>query len=111
MKIDAHYYAVLGFCLACGFDKGSAATIAYASQFVDDAKINHIVVPGGIPQTVQQYDMIAGQPSFFNMATCHSYTRIKTFNYSAMINNTSAFHFVPGCKGAVSYTHLRAHET
>jgi hypothetical protein len=37
MKIDAHYYAVLGFCRACGFGKASAYDIAYASQFVDDA--------------------------------------------------------------------------
>ena len=39
MKIDAHYYALLAFCRACGFDKESACTIAHASQFVDDAKI------------------------------------------------------------------------
>ena len=110
MKIDAHYYAVLAFCLACGFDKGSAATIAYASQFVDDAKINHIIIAGSIPENVQQYDMINDQPSFFNMATCHSYTRIKTFNYSAMINNTSAFHFVPGCKGACFVRKMRCVE-
>jgi hypothetical protein len=98
MKIDAHYYAVLAFCRACGFDKESACTVACASQFVDDAKINHLVIEGHIPHDVQ-YDVIDGRPSFFNMATCHSYTRIKTFNYSAMINNTAAFHFVPGCKG------------
>jgi len=106
MKIDAHYYAVLAFCRACGFDKESACTIAYASQFVDDAKINHVVIEGDIPEGVK-YDMIDGRPSFFNMATCHSYTRIKTFNYDAMINNTSAFHFVPGCKGKSFVKKLR----
>ncbi len=46
MKIDVHYYAVLGFCRVCGFDKESACTIAYASQFVDEAKINHMVIDG-----------------------------------------------------------------
>ena len=38
--------------------------------------------------------------TLLNMATCHSYSRIKTFNLSAMINNTCAFHFIPGCKGS-----------
>ncbi len=46
MKVDAHYYAVLAFCRACGFSKGSVHKVAYASQFVDDAKINHIVIRG-----------------------------------------------------------------
>jgi hypothetical protein len=109
MKIDAHYYAVLGFCRACGFDKKSACTIAYASQFVDDAKINHIVIEGPIPEGVA-YDIIEGRPSFFNMATCHSYTRINTFNYDAMINNTSAFHFVPGCNGKSFVKKMRCKE-
>jgi len=109
MKIDAHYYAVLAFCRACGFNKKSACTIAYASQFVDDAKINHVVVEGDIPGELQ-YDTIEGKPSFFNMATCHSYTRIKTFNYSAMINNTAAFHFVPGCNGNHFVKQLRCTE-
>lgn len=98
MKIDAHYYAVLGFCRAIGFNLESACKIAFASQFVDDAKINHVIISGDIPKGVQ-YDIIEGEPSFFNVATCHTYTRIKTFNYSAMINNTAAFHFVPGCQG------------
>jgi hypothetical protein len=109
MKIDAHYYAVFAFCRACGFDRESACTIAYASQFVDDAKINYVVIEGYIPHGVQ-YDTIEGKPSFFNMATCHSYTRIKTFNYSAMINNTAAFHFVPGCRGNHFVKQLRCVE-
>ena len=109
MKIDAHYYAVLGFCRACGFNRESACTIAYASQFVDDAKINHVVIEGDIPHGVK-CDTIEGKPSFFNMATCHSYTRIKTFNYSAMINNTAAFHFVPGCNGNHFVKKLRCTE-
>jgi hypothetical protein len=109
MKIDAHYYAVLGFCRACGFTRESACTIAHSSQFVDDAKINHVVIHGQIPEGVH-YDIIEGRPSFFNMATSHSYTRIKTFNYDAMINNTSAFHFVPGCNGKGFVKKLRCKE-
>ncbi len=110
MKIDAHYYAVLGFCRALGFDKESAGTIAYASQFVDDARINHVVIEGPIPEGVR-YDTIDGVPSFFNMATCHSYARIKTFHYEAMIHNTAAFHFVPGCRGKGFGKQMRCKES
>jgi len=109
MKVDAHYYAVLGFCRACGFGKETALTVAYASQFVDDARINHMVIKGPIPEGVH-HDVIDGLPCFFNMATCHSYTRIKTFNYDAMVNNTSAFHFVPGCSGKNFVKKMRCKE-
>lgn len=103
MQRDAHYYAVLGFCRACGFKKESAQLIAYASQFVDDAKINLMYLSDSPELTDQkdilEYEWVNGRPSFFNMATCHSYYRINTFNYEAMVNNTIAFHFTPGCKG------------
>lgn len=109
MKKDAHYYAILAFCRACGFKKESAHKIAYASQFVDNAKINHIVLHED-PGSSIKHDIIEGKPSFFNMATCHSYIRIKTFCYSSMINNTCAFHFVPGCKGKLFAKKLRCAE-
>ncbi|MDI6775860.1 MAG: hypothetical protein QMD03_01235 [Syntrophales bacterium] len=110
MKIDAHYYALLAFCRVCGFKKESAHKVAYASQFVDDARINHIVIAGNPGRGLIQLDNIDNQPTFFNMATCHSYTRMKTFNYEAMINNTCAFHFVPGCKGPNFAKKLRCDE-
>ena len=97
MKLDAHYYAILGFCRGCGFTKENAHKIAYASQYVDDASINHIVIDGDYSGF--QHDIIENQAAFFNMATCHTYTRIKTFNYHSMINNTCAFHFIPGVRG------------
>ncbi len=96
MHIDAHYYAVLAFARACGYRKDAAWTLAYASQFVDDAQINQLSIAKetyGIPLDHHS------PPSLLNMATCHAYARIKTFNLSAMINNTCAFHFVPGCEG------------
>ena len=98
MKIDAHYYAVLAFARAVGFNKDSAYQVAYASQFVDDAKINLMYLKED-PGADIKHDVFDGRHLFLNMATCHSYTRIKTFNYDAMINNTCAFHFVPGCEG------------
>ncbi len=73
MKIDAHYYALLGFSRACGFKKDCAILLGYASQFVDDARINHIVI-GGDPAGID-HDTIEKEPSFFNMATCHSYSK------------------------------------
>jgi len=56
-----------------------AILLAYASQFVDDARINHIVIDGD--PTGIHHDIIDKEPSFFNMATCHSYSRVKTSNY------------------------------
>jgi len=97
MKIDAHYYGVLGFYRACGFKKDSALLLAYASQFVDDARINHIVIDGE-PASIH-HDIIDKELSVFNMATCHSSSRVKTFYYRYMTGNTTTFHFVPGLKG------------
>lgn len=108
MQRDAHYYAVLAFCRACGFKKESAQVIAYASQFVDDAKINLMFLSHSNDRI--DHDIVENKPAFFNMATCHSYFRIKTFNYEAMVNNTCAFHFVPGCKGENFTKKLRCKE-
>lgn len=108
MKKDAHYYAILGFCRACGFKKKSAQAVAYASQFVDDAKVNLMYIKN--PSEELQCEIVDHRPAFFNMATCHSYFKIKTFNYEAMVNNTVAFHFVPGCKGENFTKKLRCME-
>ena len=96
MRIDAHYYAVLALALQCGFKKESAKTLAYASQYVDDAKINQLTIDG--PTYGIKLDCKSPQ-SLLNMSTCQSYCHLKTFNLAAMINNTCAFHFVPGCEG------------
>jgi hypothetical protein len=109
MKRDAHYYAILAFCRACGFKKTSAHVIAYASQSVDDAKINLIFFKKHSGLRFE-HDIVNNRPAFFNMATCHSYFRMKTFSYEAMVNNTSAFHFVPGCQGENFTKKLRCKE-
>ncbi len=109
MDLDSHYYAVLAFSRACGFKKESAEVIAFASQFVDDAKINHLIIQDEPPLGIV-HDTIEEQPSFFGMSTCHSYTRKKTFNFTSMLTNTSAFHFVPGCEGPTSVKKLRCKE-
>lgn len=108
MQRDAHYYAILAFCRACGFNKESAQVVAYASQFTDDAKINLMYLNN--PSANIEHDIVENKPAFFNMATCHSYFRIKTFNYEAMVNNTIAFHFVPSCEGENFTKKLRCKE-
>ena len=57
-----------------------------------------------------QHDLVDNRPAFFNMATCHAYFRMRTFNYEAMVNNTTAFHFVPGCLGENFTKKLRCQE-
>lgn len=98
MKIDAHYYAVLAFSLAAGINKKTAHKIAYASQFVDDAKINYLIVAND-KNFKLTFDEVQGKKCFYDMASCHSYEKMKTFNFNSMIGNTAAFHFPPGCEG------------
>ncbi|SIQ31837.1 DUF6765 family protein [Halanaerobium kushneri] len=95
MKKDAHYYALLAMSRSVGIEKETAHKIAYASQFVDDAKVNKITLAADNPSNLlsQLGDEI------INAATCHSYSDLSTYNYSSMTANTSAFHFVPGCEG------------
>ena len=66
MKIDAHYYAVLAFARAIGFNKDSAYQVAYASQFVDDAKINLMYLKED-PGADVKHDVFDGQHLFLNM--------------------------------------------
>jgi hypothetical protein len=109
MQKDAHYYAILAFSRNCGFTKQSAHKVAYASQFVDDAKTNQYVLQGPT-DGLEDIELIDGNPSLYNFATCHAYNKIDTFNYSAMINNTCAFHFVPYCSGHSFVRKLRCGE-
>ncbi len=97
MQIDAHYYAVLAMARSVGIEKETAHKIAYASQFVDDAKINHITLNNDNEKYL--LEKFNEKPEIKNAATCHNYFKIDTFNYGAMVNNTAAFHFVPGCDG------------
>ena len=95
MKKDAHYYALLAMSRSVGIEKETAHKIAYASQFVDDAKVNKITLAADNPS-----DLLSELgDEILNAATCHSYSDLSTYNYSSMTANTSAFHFVPGCEG------------
>ena len=87
MKIDAHFYGVLAFCRGVGFEKDAANTVAYASQFVDDAKANQIVLNEDSEIDLKTIELNEG-PAFINMATCHNYKNIDTFNFDAMMKKT-----------------------
>ena len=109
MEKSSHYYAILVICRLTGFNKEIAARIAYASQFVDDAKINSITFRE-LDTDDTLFEDEDNKKSLINIATCHSYFKINTFNYSAMINNTSAFHFIPGCDGDSFVRKMRCKE-
>jgi len=97
MKKDAHYYALLTLALAVGFKKDIAHQIAYSSQYVDDAKINKITFSDSNSEAI--LSELDNKKYIINAATCHNYFKLDTFNLEAMLNNTAAFHFVPGCEG------------
>lgn len=108
MRLDAHYYGILAFARACGFNKEKALLIAYASQYVDDANIDHIMIKGN-PGNIK-YDLIDNKPSFFNVSTSSFSNSLEAFNCCTMIRNTCAFHFIPGCKGVSFVKKLRCDE-
>ena len=72
MEKSSHYYAVLALSRICGMKKEYALCLAYASQFVDDAKINHFRFkePKVSDQLFEERD---GKQILVNVATCHSY--------------------------------------
>jgi len=109
MKRDAHYYAMLAFSRACGFRPESAHELAFASQFVNDAKIDYMTFDGDVPKDLD-YTVNGRRPVFSGMATSHSAFRLESFTWSSMIETTTAFHFVPGCKGSNFVTKLRCME-
>lgn len=97
MDKSSHYYALLALCRLCGMKKGASVKVAYASQYVDDALINKLIFLD--PEKKHTLIKTDDTNTFFGMATCHAYYKIKTFNYYSMVNNTIPFHFIPGLDG------------
>jgi len=108
MKKDAHFYALLALARSVGIKKEIAHKIAYASQFVDDARINNITLADDNSPSI--ISALEDPEKIINAATCHNYFIVNTFNYGAMINNTTAFHFVPGCDGKSFVKKMRCKE-
>ncbi len=108
MEKSSHYYGIYALCLSAGIKDAVSEKIAYASQFVDDAKINTITFDKDYSDP--QFSLFNGKSKISNIATCHSYFKLKTLNYQAMIYNTSAFHFFPANKGNSFTRRMRCNE-
>jgi hypothetical protein len=108
VEITSHYYAMLAFARVLGYNKQAAETIAYVSQYVDDALADFITVKH-ISRDIE-YDIINNQNVLSDMATCQDYVRVKTLTYTSMIRNTAAFHYVPKCKGSTFARKMRCGE-
>lgn len=105
MEKSSHYYGIYALCIACNLKDHVARKIAFASQYVDDAKINTMTFDRDYGDS--EFSIENGKSRITNIATCHSYFKIKTLNYQAMIYNTAAFHFFPGNDGDTFTRKLR----
>lgn len=94
MERSSHYYGLFTLCLINGLDFDMAKEIAYASEYVDEAKINTIRFKKEYKDDI--FEIEDDICVLNNISTCHSYAKAKTFNYQSMIFNTAAFHFFPG---------------
>jgi hypothetical protein len=108
VEITSHYYAMLAFARVLGYNKQAAETIAYVSQYVDDALADFITVKQ-ISKDIE-FDVINNQNVLSDMATCQDYARVKTLTFTSMIRNTAAFHYVPKCKGSTFAKKMRCGE-
>ena len=79
MQKDFHYYCIGVLAKAAGFDKGDALTIAYASQYVDDA--------------TESEPIHVGDMMFDPVRTAH--IGIKAFEWSTQKRVYIPFHFIP----------------
>ncbi|MDZ7795839.1 MAG: DUF6765 family protein [Candidatus Marinimicrobia bacterium] len=97
MNVDCHYYAVLALCRMLGYRKEVARTVAYSSQFVDDAQIKRIIF-GSTPRGLKCH-IFGKKPGLERTETCPKI--MFTWNYRAreMIGTLVPFHFIPGGRG------------
>jgi hypothetical protein len=83
MQTDFHFYAIYALCRACGFRPGRARTVAYASQYVDDAD-------DGRPQTLENGEI------FNPVMTAHKTLSWGNFTTDVQKKIYLSFHFIPG---------------
>ncbi len=79
MQKDFHYYCIGVLAKAAGFDKEAALTIAYASQYVDDA--------------TESEPIHVGDMRFDPVRTAH--IGLKAFGWSTQKRVYIPFHFIP----------------
>ncbi len=112
MEKSCHYYAVLALGLLSGLKPETARKIAYASQYVDDARINKITFRDRYDDPLFIDHTIKGRKPVsiaHNISTCHSYFKIETFNWQSMTGNTSVFHFFPAGRGGTFTEKMLCH--
>jgi hypothetical protein len=107
MEKSCHYYAVLALGLLSGLKPETARTIAYASQYVDDAKVNKITFSRRYADRL--FIQHGRRSVVHNIATAHAYFKIDTFNWQSMTNNTSVFHFFPAGRGETFTEQMLCH--
>ncbi len=83
MQKDFHFYAIYVICRGAGIKPKLARTIAYSSQYVDDAKFGEAIPfkNGG---------------RFLQEMTAHELVSRDTLEQGTQYRIFSAFHFLPG---------------
>lgn len=86
MQVDFHYYCIAVLARAAGFNKKDALTIAYASQYVDDATESELI----------RLDVDGGNLRFDPVRTAYAGLELLgTLNWSAQKRVYIPFHFLP----------------
>ena len=86
MQQDFHYYCIAVLCRAAGFTPGDALTLAYASQYVDNATESELI----------RIDTGAGYLKFDPVRTCYnSLDAVASLAWSSQKRIWIPFHFLP----------------
>jgi hypothetical protein len=108
MDINFHYAAIKAIAWHAGFSRKEAQTIAYASQYVDDAVLHEKVRLSANPQ-VPGIRFDPGENLFDPICTAH-----KKLDYAKAITNPDShrlvyvsFHYIPSLEG----TEVQARQT
>jgi hypothetical protein len=83
MQKDFHFYTIYVLCRGAGIKPDLARTIAYASQYVDDAKFGEAI-------------SFANGGRFQQEMTAHELIAADTLKPETQYRIFSAFHFLPG---------------
>jgi hypothetical protein len=93
MQLDFHYYCIAVLCRAAGFNPGDALTIAYASQYVDNATESEQI------RIAFQANAGTGAGYLKFDPVCTSYAGldvVASLAWSAQKRVWVPFHFLPG---------------
>ncbi|HNT25226.1 MAG TPA: hypothetical protein PKM21_12710 [Anaerolineales bacterium] len=86
MQKDFHYFAIAVLCRAAGFNPADALTIAYASQYVDNATESELI----------RIDIGGGYLKFDPVCTCYQgLDAVASLAWSAQKRVWIPFHFLP----------------